>query len=95
MVALNNGDDICAEDLLSVLKKHAGNSHAGSNHADKSQEGDLVIDAATDWSSAQADFEAKLLGHLYPLFPTTRKLAERLKVSHNKIAMKLRQHGIQ
>ena len=95
VVALNNGDDICADDLLSVLNKHAGNSHAGSNHADKSQEGDLVIDAATDWSSAQADFEAKLLGHLYPLFPTTRKLAERLKVSHNKIAMKLRQHGIQ
>ena len=94
VVALNNGDDICADDLLSVLNKHAGNSHAGSNHADKSQEGDLVIDAATDWSSAQADFEAKLLGHLYPLFPTTRKLAERLKVSHNKIAMKLRQHGI-
>ena len=94
VVALNNGDDICADDLLSVLNKHAGNSHAGSNHADTSQEGDLVIDAATDWSSAQADFEAKLLGHLYPLFPTTRKLAERLKVSHNKIAMKLRQHGI-
>ena len=50
--------------------------------------------AVKDWSSAQADFEEKLLLQLHPLFPTTRKLAERLKVSHNKIAMKLRKYGI-
>tara|TARA_R110002167_G_scaffold122949_4_gene301751 strand:- start:42706 stop:44337 length:1632 start_codon:yes stop_codon:yes gene_type:complete len=50
--------------------------------------------AVKDWSSAQADFEEKLLLQLYPLFPTTRKLAERLKVSHNKVAMKLRKYGI-
>jgi TyrR family helix-turn-helix protein len=47
-----------------------------------------------DWASAQDDFEKSLLAQFYPLFPTTRKLAERLKVSHNKIAMKLRKYGI-
>ncbi len=47
-----------------------------------------------DWSSAQAEFEKKLLSQLYPLYPTTRKLAARLNVSHNKIAMKLRQYGL-
>jgi len=47
-----------------------------------------------DWSSAQEHFERKLLMELYPLYPSTRKLAERLKVSHNKIAMKLRAYNI-
>ena len=47
-----------------------------------------------DWPSAQASFEKKLLSQLYPLFPTTRKLANRLNVSHNKIAMKLRKYDI-
>ena len=61
--------------------------------------GDIAINISTpqiflDWPSAQAEFEEKLLSQLYPLFPTTRKLAKRLKVSHNKIAMKLRKYGI-
>jgi len=47
-----------------------------------------------DWSSAQEQFESDLLKALYPLFPTTRKLADRLQVSHNKIAMKLRKYGL-
>lgn len=85
VVALNNGDDICADDLLQVLNKHAGNQQLSN---------DTGIQTIKDWSTAQAEFEAKLLEHLHPLFPTTRKLAERLNVSHNKIAMKLREHGI-
>jgi transcriptional regulator of aroF, aroG, tyrA and aromatic amino acid transport len=47
-----------------------------------------------DWASAQACFEQKLLNQYYPIYPTTRKLAQRLKVSHNKIAMKLRKYGL-
>ncbi|PKI16839.1 sigma 54-interacting transcriptional regulator [Colwellia sp. 12G3] len=85
VVALNNGDDIGADDLLHVLNKHVTN---------QPQDSDVGIETVKDWSSAQADFEAKLLAQLHPLFPTTRKLAERLNVSHNKIAMKLREHGI-
>ena len=83
---MNNGGDICAEDLLQVLNKHGGNQQLGNDIAG--------IHAIKDWSSAQAEFETKLLTQLHPLFPTTRKLAERLSVSHNKIAMKLREHGI-
>ncbi len=48
----------------------------------------------TDWQSAQQQFEQELLTSLYPLYPSTRKLAERLNVSHNKVAMKIRQYGI-
>ncbi|WNC69504.1 sigma 54-interacting transcriptional regulator [Thalassotalea nanhaiensis] len=46
------------------------------------------------WHAAQQKFEQGLLNALYPLYPSTRKLAERLKVSHNKVAMKLRQYKI-
>jgi len=48
----------------------------------------------SDWGLLQATFELQMLKKLYPLYPTTRLLAARLKVSHNKIAMKLREHGI-
>lgn len=100
VIALSNGGDICADDLLQVLNKHVSNHNITDQHRitlnsnNQPQGTTLDIDTVTDWSSAQADFEAKLLVQLYPLFPTTRKLAERLNVSHNKIAMKLREHGI-
>ena len=47
-----------------------------------------------NWHSAQQQFEIQLLKRLYPQYPSTRKLAKRLNVSHNKIAMKLKQYGI-
>jgi transcriptional regulator of aroF, aroG, tyrA and aromatic amino acid transport len=84
-MALNDGGDLCADDLQQVLNKHTNITP---------QTRDIGIQTIHDWSSAQAEFEARLLKYFYPLFPTTRKLAERLKVSHNKIAMKLREHGI-
>lgn len=49
---------------------------------------------AENWQAAQELFESQLLTDLYPDFPTTRKLADRLGVSHNKIAMKLRKYQI-
>lgn len=61
---------------------------------DESTSEDLNPLTHKDWASAQADFEKKLLQQLHPLFPTTRKLAKRLNVSHNKIAMKLRHYAI-
>ncbi|MDO4698209.1 MAG: sigma 54-interacting transcriptional regulator [Pasteurellaceae bacterium] len=39
-------------------------------------------------------FEAGLLRKFYAEYPSTRKLAQRLGVSHTAIANKLRQHGI-
>lgn len=47
-----------------------------------------------NWDEEQQKFEREMLLTLYPQYPTTRLLAERLGVSHNKIAMKLRKFGI-
>jgi len=86
VVALNNTGYIEEVEVAQALAKF---SQAGQNEfVEKNQS------SHKDWASAQADFEKQLLIQLYPLFPTTRKLAERLNVSHNKIAMKLRQYNI-
>lgn len=39
-------------------------------------------------------FESRVLTHLYQHYPSTRKLAQRLNVSHTAIANKLREYGI-
>ncbi len=86
VVALNKGTKISADDLQQVLVKF-------SNTSQDIQEKNALAHSK-DWSSALAEFEASLLQEFYPLYPSTRKLAQRLKVSHNKIAMKLRQYGL-
>jgi len=43
---------------------------------------------------ALAAYERTLLQRLYPQFPSTRKLAERLGASHSAIAQRLRKYGI-
>ena len=53
----------------------------------------LTLFSANYWSGTQAKFENKLLSQLY-FHLHNAKLAERLKVYHNKIAMKLRMHAI-
>ncbi len=47
-----------------------------------------------NWKAAQQTFEADLLRQLYPRYPSSRKLAKRLGVSHTTIADKLRLHNI-
>nr|WP_256489799.1 sigma 54-interacting transcriptional regulator [Pleionea sp. CnH1-48] len=39
-------------------------------------------------------FEKRLLEHLYPLYPSSRKLGQRLGISHTAVAKKLKQFGI-
>lgn len=39
-------------------------------------------------------FEASILARLYQDYPSTRKLAKRLNVSHTAIANKLREYGL-
>jgi TyrR family helix-turn-helix protein len=85
-VALNKSRYIEECDLKQILSKFTVKE---DNKESVSSEQTI-----TDWSSAQAEFESTLLNKLSPLYPSTRKLAERLKVSHNKIAMKLREHQI-
>ncbi|GIZ50954.1 sigma 54-interacting transcriptional regulator [Noviherbaspirillum aridicola] len=49
---------------------------------------------ADDWEQAIAAFERSFLESLYPRYPSTRKLALRLRTSHSMIAGKLRKYGI-
>ncbi len=63
-------------------------------------EGSIVTDKAVpvqeseDWEKSVAVFERALLEKLYPQFPSSRKLALRLKTSHSMIANKLRKYRI-
>lgn len=47
-----------------------------------------------DWEQSVAVFERALLERLYPIFPSSRKLARRLNTSHTMIANKLRKYRI-
>jgi TyrR family helix-turn-helix protein len=96
-VALNESGTIEKLDIDSALSQFSiGKSIAinDDNNGNKMAEDKMKGCQFVDWSSAQQQFESDLLKELYPLYPTTRKLAERLNVSHNKIAMKLRKYGI-
>ena len=86
-VALNEYGDISSQDINVALAQFQ--QHEIINTAEFKNDNEVG-----DWASEQANFEQQLITSLYPLYPTTRKLAERLGVSHNKIAMKLRQFGI-
>ena len=86
-MALSQSGNISAQDIAVALAQFEQDN---VSHFQVSANTDKV----KDWASAQAAFEKQLITHLYPHYPTTRKLAERLKVSHNKIAMKLREFGI-
>lgn len=60
---------------------------------------DRIADTAEDslpasFADAQQAFEAELLRRLFPRYPSSRKLAKRLKLSHTAVANKLRSHGI-
>jgi len=91
VVALSINEHIEVKDIEQALAKFSPHDKALTNNSEYIQEHTWQN---KDWLTAQADFEEKMLRQLYPLFPTTRKLAERLNVSHNKIAMKLRKYGI-
>ena len=52
------------------------------------------IDDVASLDEAVAQFERALLARLYPHYPSTRKLAERLQTSHSAVATRLRKYGI-
>ena len=49
---------------------------------------------AVTWTEAVEGFERDLLWHLFPSYPSSRKLAARLGTSHTMIANKLRRFGL-
>jgi transcriptional regulator of aroF, aroG, tyrA and aromatic amino acid transport len=50
--------------------------------------------AVGSWQQAVAEFERGLLSRLYPLYPSSRKLAAHLGTSHTLVARKLRRYRI-
>ena len=92
VVALTVGDVIDEQDITQALAKFSAGGDENLNQRTTLSTTNISV---KDWACAQADFEENLLRQLLPLFPTTRKLAQRLNVSHNKIAMKLRLYGIE
>ena len=52
------------------------------------------IEDMASLDEAVAQFERALLARLYPHYPSTRKLAERLQTSHSAVATRLRKYGI-
>lgn len=63
-------------------------------HVDKvsNMAGMVKLDGSLD--DIMKDYESKVLERLYQSFPSSRKLAKRLNVSHTSIANKLREFGI-
>jgi transcriptional regulator of aroF, aroG, tyrA and aromatic amino acid transport len=108
IVALNSGESIDPSHIKLHLNltceisasenPEPDNNQINADHIDSSDKKTKTLASVEadvlDWQSAQARFERELLQALYPLYPSTRKLAQRLNVSHNKIAMKLKEHGI-
>ena len=52
------------------------------------------IEDVASLDEAVAQFERALLARLFPHYPSTRKLAERLQTSHSAVAARLRKYGI-
>lgn len=57
-------------------------------------DGGMLVDEVGSLEEAVAGFERVLLQRLFPRYPSTRKLAERLGTSHSAIATRLRKYGI-
>jgi TyrR family helix-turn-helix protein len=55
---------------------------------------DAALGDVRSWDEAVAEFEKTLLRRLYPLYPSSRKLAAHLKTSHTMVANKLRKYRI-
>ncbi|MGI9215510.1 MAG: TyrR/PhhR family helix-turn-helix DNA-binding protein [Hydrogenophaga sp.] len=51
-------------------------------------------DTVTSLDEAVSSYESALLQRLWPKYPSTRRLAERLGTSHSAIAARLRKYGI-
>ncbi|MEO8118754.1 MAG: TyrR/PhhR family helix-turn-helix DNA-binding protein, partial [Rhodoferax sp.] len=63
---------------------------AGATAADSG----VLADEVGSLEEAVAGFERDLLQRLFPQYPSSRKLAERLRASHSAIAIRLRKYGI-
>ncbi len=72
----------------------AGAPKDGAPEDGASEDGASEDSFPDSFAEAQRAFEADLLRRLFPRYPSSRKLAKRLKLSHTAVANKLRNHGI-
>lgn len=80
-VAISNNNLLTADDLLFNTSKP------------KNTKSEISIEV-TNLKQAVADYERNLLSQMIETFPSTRLLAERLNVSHNTIALKLKKYKL-
>ncbi|KGY12187.1 transcriptional regulator [Vibrio tubiashii] len=66
--------------------------HLPQLEASPSNASTLNLDGSLD--EIMKDYESQILERLYQSFPSSRKLAKRLNVSHTSVANKLREYGI-
>lgn len=104
-VALLDGDMLGARDLADAASGTASAPESrAQNTAEATQDTptntsdqpDLIATALaqSDFNSGMDFLEREMLTRLYPDYPSSRKLADRLGVSHTSIANKLRKYGI-
>ena len=106
-VALLDGDVLSARDLndaaistapraLDTATSYTPDTTGRNMRPGAPQQPDIITDAlaAQDFATGMTMIEREMLTRLYPDYPSSRKLAERLGVSHTSIANKLRKYGI-
>ena len=106
-VALLDGDVLSARDLNDAAigtapranetpTSHTSDTKGRNIHPGAPQQPDIITNAlaAEDFATGMTMIEREMLTRLYPDYPSSRKLAERLGVSHTSIANKLRKYGI-
>ena len=104
-VALLDGDVLGARDLTSAATgtmtppdtaAHSESTAPSDAQTAPAHGPDLITQALAqdDFNAGLDMLEREMLMRLYPDYPSSRKLAERLGVSHTSIANKLRKYGI-
>ncbi|MET1255997.1 sigma 54-interacting transcriptional regulator [Aliikangiella maris] len=85
-VAISNSNLLGAEDLLFNTAKTQASNQSLANQSLESE--------ITSLKQATEDFERNLLSKMMERYPSTRKLAERLDVSHNTVALKMKKYRL-
>ena len=99
LVALSTSEHIYQRDVVKVLTDFDAGLPSDSSEEQHIARSTLESAGGSwleieSWQKATELFEKDLLSQFQPYYPSTRKLAERLGVSHNKVAMKLRAYNL-
>lgn len=84
--------DVADLDLRGNLP--VGKDQGGQLAPDMLGAGKVELADCNDWAEAVARFEKELLQALYPHYPSCRKLAAKVNMSHSMMALKLKKYGL-